>query len=43
MVDEDIITIHLGKVLPPEQYDAIVRSVTEFLNTNWGHILTLPN
>ena len=43
MKDEDIITIHLGKVLPPEQYDAIVRSVTEFLNTNWSHILKIPS
>jgi hypothetical protein len=43
MVDEDIITIHLGKVLPPQQYDAILQSVIEFMNTNWSHILTLPN
>ena len=41
-MDEDIITIHLGKVLPQEQYDAIVQSIVEFVNANWSHILTLP-
>ena len=43
MKDEDIITIHLGKVLSQEQYDAIVASVVEFLNTNWGHILKISS
>lgn len=42
-MEEDIITIHLGKVLPKEQYDSVVASVIEFLNTNWKHIFTLPN
>ena len=41
--DEDIITIHLGKVLPEEQYNLIVESVIEFLNKNWSHILTIQS
>ena len=41
--DEDIITIHLGKVLTAKQYDAIVKSVIDFLNTNWSHLLKIQS
>lgn len=41
--DEDIITIHLGKVLTEEQYDAVVKSVIDFLNTNWSHLLKIQS
>ena len=37
--DEDIITIHLGKVLTEEQYDAVLHSVVDYLNHHWWHIL----
>lgn len=33
--EEDIITIHLGKVLTQEQYDKVVASVIEFMNQRW--------
>ena len=33
--DEDIITIHLGKVLTQEQYDEVVASITAFMNQRW--------
>lgn len=39
--DEDIITIHLGKVLTEEQYNEVVRSVVAFMNTRWPGLL--PN
>ena len=41
--EEDIITIHLGKVLTEKQYDAIVKSVIDFLNTNWSHLLKIQS
>ena len=34
-MDEDIITIHLGKVLSEEQYNDIVQSVIAFMNKRW--------
>ena len=34
-VEEDIITLHLGKTLPDEQYDEVVRSVVAFMNQRW--------
>ena len=34
-LDEDIITLHLGKILPDEQYDEVVRSVVAFMNQRW--------
>lgn len=34
-VDEDTITIHLGKVLTQEQYDEVVASITAFMNQRW--------
>ena len=37
--DEDIITIHLGKVLTEKQYDAVLHSVIDHLNKHWWHIL----
>lgn len=37
--DEDIITIHLGKVLTEKQYDAVLHSVVDHLNRHWWHIL----
>lgn len=33
--DEDIITIHLGKVLTQEQYDEVVASIAAFMNQRW--------
>ena len=41
--EEDLITIHLGKVLSDEQYNMIVESVIDFLNKNWSHILTIQS
>ena len=41
-MDEDIITIHLGKVLTEEQYDAVLHSVIDFLNKHWWSILGWP-
>ena len=32
---EDIITIHLGKVLTQEQYDEVVASIIAFMNQRW--------
>ena len=37
--DEDIITIHLGKVLTEEQYKAVLNSVVDYMNQHWSHIL----
>lgn len=34
-MDEDIITIHLGKVLSEEKYNEVVQSVVNFLNLRW--------
>ena len=39
-LDEDIITIHLGKVLPEEQYNEVVKSITAFMNTRWPGLLS---
>ena len=39
-LDEDIITIHLGKVLPEEQYNEVVRSVVAFMNKRWPGLLS---
>lgn len=33
--DEDIITIHLGRVLPEEQYNEVVASVVAFMENRW--------
>ena len=33
--EEDIITIHLGKVLTQEQYDEVLTSVIAFMNQRW--------
>lgn len=33
--EEDIITIHLGKVLTQEQYDEVVASIIAFMNQRW--------
>lgn len=33
--DEDIITIHLGKILSEEQYQEVVDSVLAFMNKRW--------
>jgi len=33
--DEDIITIHLGKILSEEQYQEVVDSVIAFMNKRW--------
>lgn len=35
LMDEDIITLHLGKILPDEQYNEVVRSVVAFMNQRW--------
>lgn len=37
-MDEDVIIIHLGRVLPEEQYNKIVESVVYFLNNRWPDI-----
>ena len=34
-MDEDIITIHLGKVLTEEQYNEVVQSIVNFMNLRW--------
>ena len=39
-LDEDIITIHLGKMLPEEQYNEVVRSVVAFMNKRWPGLLS---
>lgn len=36
--DEDIITIHLGKVLTEEQYNEVVNSVIAFMNQRWPEL-----
>lgn len=33
--DEDIITIHLGKVLTDEQYEEVLASVISFMEMRW--------
>ena len=38
-LDEDIITIHLGKVLTEEQYNEVVKSIVAFMNTRWPGLL----
>ncbi len=39
-LDEDIITIHLGKVLTEEQYNEVVKSIVAFMNTRWPGLLS---
>ena len=39
--DEDIITIHLGKVLTEEQYNEVVQSIIAFMDKRWPGLL--PN
>ncbi len=34
-LDEDIITIHLGKNLPEEKYNEVVQSIIAFMNKRW--------
>lgn len=44
MKDEDLIVIHLGKVLPEEEYRAVVSAVIAFLNQRFpDHNFRLPN
>lgn len=33
--DEDIITIHLGKVLTDDQYEEVLASVIAFMEMRW--------
>lgn len=33
--EEDIITIHLGRVLTEQQYNEVVNSVISFMNKRW--------
>lgn len=33
--DEDTITIHLGRVLPEEQYNEVVASIVAFMERRW--------
>ena len=33
--DEDIITIHLGRVLTDDQYEEVVASVIAFMEMRW--------
>lgn len=43
-MDEDIIVIHLGKVLPEDEYNAVVASVVAFLNARYPKFnFSLPN
>lgn len=35
MEDEDIITIHLGRVLSEEQYEEVTQSIIAFMNARW--------
>ena len=39
--NEDVIVIHLGRVLKPEEYEAVVQSVIAFMNTRWPNIMQL--
>lgn len=41
MMDEDTIVIHLGRVLTPEEYEAVPQSVIAFMNTRWPNIMQL--
>ena len=42
--DEDIIVIHLGRVLKEYEYDAVVEAVVKFLNKRFpGHNFTIPS
>lgn len=44
MMDEDLIVIHLGKVLPEEEYSAVVSSVIAFLNQRFpNHNFRMPS
>lgn len=38
--DEDIIVIHLGHI-SQAQYDAVTKSIIEFMNKRWPNINTL--
>ena len=43
-MDEDTIVIHLGKVLPEEEYRTVVSSVIAFLNQRFpNHNFRLPS
>ena len=33
--EEDVITIHLGKVLPDDEYNKVVQSIIAFMNQRW--------
>lgn len=37
-IDEDIITIHLGKVLSDEEYKAVVDSILAFMERRWPNM-----
>ena len=39
-IDEDTIVIHLGH-LSESQYDAVVKSVIEFMNRRWPNLMQL--
>lgn len=44
MMDEDTIAIHLGKVLPEDEYRAVVDSLIDFLNKRYPNSdFRLPN
>ena len=34
-MDEDIITIHLGKVLPKDEYDAVVKYICDCMQMRY--------
>ena len=36
--DEDIIVIHLGRVLPDAAYNAVVQSIIAFMNKRWPNV-----
>lgn len=43
-MDEDVIVIHLGKVLPEDEYNAVVASIVAFLNARYpNHNFRLLN
>ena len=33
--DEDIIVVHLGRILPEKEYEKVVASVIAFMNARW--------
>lgn len=37
--NEDVITIHLGRVLSQDEYEAVLQSIVAFMNMRWPNLL----